>query len=112
MRTIRLLTAATCLVLLPATMAAGAANDVAVATPTAAAAIKVVPVKTGLNGPSGFTFSPNGNIWYLERPTGEVRILNPKTGADHLFYKIASVNSAGAGASTCTLPERSCVWIA
>jgi glucose/arabinose dehydrogenase len=95
MRTIRLLTAATCLVLLPPTVAAGAANDDAAAAPAAAAAIKIVPVKTGLNGPSGFTFSPKGNIWYLERPTGEVRILNPKTGADHLFYKIASVNSAG-----------------
>ncbi len=95
MRTIRLLTAATCLVVLPTTVAAGAANDDAVAAPAGAAAIKVVPVKTGLNGPSGFTFSPNGKIWYLERATGEVRTLNPKTGADHLFYKIASVNSAG-----------------
>ena len=70
-------------------------TTIAVAAPAAAAAVKVVPVKTGLNGPSGFTFSPNGKIWYLERATGEVRILNPKTGADHLFYKIASVNSAG-----------------
>jgi glucose/arabinose dehydrogenase len=95
MRTIRLLTAATCLVLLPPTVAAGAAKDGAVAAPAVAAAIRVVPVKTGLNGPSGFTFSPNGHIWYLERSTGEVRILNPKTGADHLFYKIASVNGAG-----------------
>ena len=95
MRTIRLLTAATCLVLLPSTVAAGAANDGAVAAPAVAAAIKFVPVKTGLNEPSGFTFSPNGKIWYLERATGEVRILNPKTGADHLFYKIASVNGAG-----------------
>ncbi len=95
MRMIRLLTAATCLVVLPTTVAAGAANDDAVAAPAGAAAIKVVPVKTGLNGPSGFTFSPNGKIWYLERATGEVRTLNPKTGADHLFYKIASVNSAG-----------------
>jgi glucose/arabinose dehydrogenase len=95
MRTIRLLTAATCLVLLPSKVAAGATDDDAIAAPAVAAAIKVVPVKTGLNGPSGFTFSPNGKIWYLERPTGEVRILNPKTGADHLFYKIASVNGAG-----------------
>jgi glucose/arabinose dehydrogenase len=94
MRTIRLLTAATCLVLLsPGTGSAG--MDVLRATPASAAAIKVVPVKTGLNGPSGFTFSPNGKIWYLERATGEVRILNPKTGADRLFYTIASVNSAG-----------------
>jgi glucose/arabinose dehydrogenase len=95
MRTIRLLTAATCLVLLPSTVAAAVASGDGVAAPAVAAAIKVVPVKTGLNGPSGFTFSLGGMIWYLERATGEVRILNPKTGADHLFYTIASVNSAG-----------------
>ena len=47
MRTIRLLTAATCLVLLPPTVAARAANDGAVAAPAGRAAIKVVPVKTG-----------------------------------------------------------------
>jgi aldose sugar dehydrogenase len=95
MRMIRLLTAATCLVLLPSTVAAAAANDDGVAAPAGAAAIKFVPVKTGLNGPSGFTFSPAGKIWYLERGTGEVRILNPKTGADHLFYTITNVNSTG-----------------
>src|SRR6476660_4835560 len=95
MRTIRLLTAATCLVLLPSTVAAAAGSTGAVAATAAAAAIKFVPVKTGLNGPSGFTFSPNGKIWYLERATGEVRTLNPKTGADHLFYTIANVNSTG-----------------
>jgi glucose/arabinose dehydrogenase len=95
MRMIRLLTAATCLVLLPSTVAAAAANDDTVAAPAGAAAIKFVPVKTGLNGPSGFTFSPAGKIWYLERGTGEVRILNPKTGADHRFYTITNVNSTG-----------------
>jgi glucose/arabinose dehydrogenase len=92
MRTIRLLTAATCLVLLPSTVASAGGG---VATPAGAAAIKVVPVKTGLNGPSGFTFSKGGMIWYLERATGEVRVLNPKTGADHLFYTVAGVNSSG-----------------
>jgi glucose/arabinose dehydrogenase len=94
MRTIRLLTAATCLVLLsPGAGSAGTSGRST--TPASAAAVKFVPVKTGLNGPSGFTFSPAGKIWYLERGTGEVRILNPKTGADHLFYRITNVNSTG-----------------
>jgi aldose sugar dehydrogenase len=94
MRTIRLLTAATCLVLLsPGTGSAG--TDVPRVTPANVSAVKFVPVKTGLNGPSGFTFSPAGKIWYLERGTGEVRILNPKTGADHRFYTITNVNSTG-----------------
>ncbi len=94
MRTIRLLTAATCLVLLsPGAGSAGMQGRTA--SPTTAAAVKAVPVKTGLNGPSGFTFSPAGKIWYLERGTGEVRILNPKTGSDHLFFTIGGVDGTG-----------------
>jgi glucose/arabinose dehydrogenase len=60
-----------------------------------AAALKAVPVKTGLNGPAGFTFAADGNIWYLERGTGEIRILNRTTGRDHLFWKISNVNGDG-----------------
>jgi len=94
MRTIRLLTAATCLVLLsPGAGSAGMQGRTA--SPTTAAAVKAVPVKTGLNGPSGFTFSPAGKIWYLERGTGEIRILNPKTGSDHLFFTIGGVDGTG-----------------
>jgi aldose sugar dehydrogenase len=62
---------------------------------TLAPGLKAVPVKKGLNGPAGFTFAPNGNIWYLERGTGEIRILNRSTGADHLFWKISHVNGSG-----------------
>jgi glucose/arabinose dehydrogenase len=60
-----------------------------------AGAVKVVPVKTGLNVPSGFTFSPDGRIWYLERLTGQVRVLNLKTGTDRLFFDITKVNGSG-----------------
>ena len=94
MRTLRVLTAATCLVSL---MLAMAPSDqvVAAAPRPAATTFKVVPVKTGLNGPSGFTFGPSGNIWYLERGTGEVRVLNRKTGATHLFFTISHVDGSG-----------------
>ena len=93
MRMLRLLTAATCLVLLsPGTGSAGMNGRSA---PAIAAAVKVVPVKTGLNGPSGFTFSPAGNIWYLERGTGQVRIINRRTGTNHLFFTIGGVDGSG-----------------
>src|SRR6478672_3624408 len=59
------------------------------------ATIKAKPVATGLNGPSGFTFAPNGVIWYLERGTGEVHTLDPKTGANHRVFTIGGVNGAG-----------------
>ena len=94
MRTIRLVTAATCLVLLSPAVGSARLQD-RTATPSSAAAVKVVPVRTGLNGPSGFTFSPRGNIWYLERGTGEIRIIYRKTGADHLFFTIGGVDGTG-----------------
>jgi len=94
MRTLRVLTAATCLVSLMLAMPPSA-QVVAAARRPAATTFKVVPVKTGLNGPSGFTFGPSGNIWYLERGTGEVRTLNRKTGATHLFFTISHVDGSG-----------------
>ena len=48
-----------------------------------------------LDNPVGFTFTPNGRIVYLERDTGEVRFLNPRTGVDRLFFRIGGVNSDG-----------------
>jgi glucose/arabinose dehydrogenase len=57
--------------------------------------VKVVTVKGGLNGPSAFTFAPNGDIWYLERGTGRVRVLTPSTGQDRVFHRIGHVNGTG-----------------
>jgi aldose sugar dehydrogenase len=58
--------------------------------PKAANATAVVakPVAAGLHDPTGFTFSPNGRIYYAERLTGLVRILNPATGRLHRFFAI------------------------
>jgi glucose/arabinose dehydrogenase len=52
-------------------------------------------VATGLNGPSAFTFGPNGRIWYLERGSGRVRILNPQTGGERTFFTITGVDGDG-----------------
>jgi len=59
------------------------------------ATIKAKPVKTGLNDPTGFTFAPSGVIWYLERATGEVHTLDPRTGNDHRVFTISGVNGDG-----------------
>jgi glucose/arabinose dehydrogenase len=59
------------------------------------AGVRLVAVATGLSGPSGFTFQPNGRIWYLERGTGRVRILNPSTGSDRVFFTITGVDGQG-----------------
>jgi len=86
-------------VLLASSIAA-AGMQPAIATqgrPAAAATggLKAKLVKGGLNDPAAFTFTPKGLIYYLERGTGEVRILNPKTGADRRFFKVPGVNGAG-----------------
>jgi glucose/arabinose dehydrogenase len=59
-------------------------------TPQVASAAVVVatPIATGLHDPTGFTFAPDGRIYYVERLTGRVRILNPATGQMHRFFAI------------------------
>ena len=52
-------------------------------------------VKGGLNDPAGFTFTPKGWIYYAERGTGEIHVLNPSTGKGHLFFKVRGVNGSG-----------------
>ncbi len=56
---------------------------------------KAAPVVTGLNQPVTFTFTPGGNIFYGEKSTGQIRILNPSTHADHLFTTVPHVVSQG-----------------
>jgi glucose/arabinose dehydrogenase len=57
--------------------------------------LAVDPIKTGLNGPSAFTFAPDGNIWYLERGTGRIVKLNPATGDERRFFRIPGVDGSG-----------------
>lgn len=91
MRTLRVLTATVVAFALtaPAASAGRAARDLRAVT------LKAVPVKLGLSGPAAFTFAPSGKIWYLERGTGEVRTITPKTGADRLFTDITNVDGSG-----------------
>ena len=56
--------------------------------------VRVVTVAR-LNQPVGFTFTPAGRIVYLERATGEVRVLDPSSGRDRLWHRITGVDSEG-----------------
>jgi glucose/arabinose dehydrogenase len=95
MRTIRALTTATCLLLAATLAAPAAASHPAAGVTITRLGVVSHPVKTGLNGPAGFTFGPGGKIWYLERGTGEVRILNPNNGHVRLFFTITHVDGSG-----------------
>ncbi len=90
----RLLLAALLAAILAAPLLA-TTSSARVRSTNAATAVKVVPVKRGLNGPAGFTIAPNGRIWYLERATGRIRIINPATGANRLLGTITHVNGDG-----------------
>jgi len=45
--------------------------------------------------PVAFVFDPSDRIFYGKRFTGEIRIFNPATGADTLFFTLPDVASAG-----------------
>jgi glucose/arabinose dehydrogenase len=58
--------------------------------------VKAVPVKTGMNSPSAFTFSPDGRIWFLEKDTGRLRVLRPSSGRIRTVTTI-SITAGTAG---------------
>jgi aldose sugar dehydrogenase len=59
------------------------------------AAIGAVPVVSGLDWPAGFTFAPDGRIFYGERFTGEIRIYNPSNGSNTLFATVPNLSTQG-----------------
>ncbi|HZD16692.1 MAG TPA: PQQ-dependent sugar dehydrogenase [Actinomycetota bacterium] len=48
-----------------------------------------------LDQPVAFTFDPLGRIWYVEKATGEVRILDPADGSDTPFVTVPRVDGEG-----------------
>ena len=59
------------------------------------ASIHAHRVAGGLTFPAAFTFAPDGRIFYAERFSGEIRILDLKSHSDHLFFRVSSVGGAG-----------------
>ena len=72
--------------------------------------VKLVRV-AALADPVGFTFTPNGRIVYLERDTGRVRLLNPRTGNDRILYRFTGVDAEGErGALGVALHPDNTLW--
>jgi glucose/arabinose dehydrogenase len=71
--------------------------SVVLAAPPAAAGrrIHAREVVGDLNQPVAFTFGPGRKIWYVEKTTGEVRVHDLDTGADHRFVRVDGVNGEG-----------------
>lgn len=69
----------------------------AATAPTAAAApsIRAREVVGDLRQPVAFTFGPRRKIWYVEKRTGQVRVHDLGTDADHRFVRVRGVNGDG-----------------
>jgi aldose sugar dehydrogenase len=84
-------------VAIAALLASMGGDPVARSLPAGAAAggITQHAVKTGLSNPAAFTFAPNGRIFFGERLTRNIRILNPSTGNTPLFFHVPHVVNSG-----------------
>jgi glucose/arabinose dehydrogenase len=60
-----------------------------------APSIEAVEVAGGLDQPVAFTFGPDKELWYVERSSGEIRVLDLATGADERFHRVTGVDDAG-----------------
>lgn len=58
-------------------------------------AVLAEPVTPPLEFPAAFTLAPDGRIFYGERLTGEVRIFDPSSGTDTLFYTVEDLSTDG-----------------
>lgn len=61
----------------------------------AAGGLTLQPVATGLAYPAGFTVAPDGRIFYGERFSGEIRILDPVAQTDTLFGTVPDLATTG-----------------
>ena len=65
------------------------------ATTPAGAATVATPVTTGLSFPAAFAVAPSGRIFYGERLTGVVRMVDPGSGWTAPFYTVPDVAASG-----------------
>ena len=64
-------------------------------TSSAAPSIDAVEVAGGLDGPVAFTFGPSKQLWYVEKSTGEIRVIDLESGSDDLFDAVSGVDGSG-----------------
>lgn len=57
----------------------------------------IVPCKDFVHNcwPTGFTVGPHGNIYYVQRFTGQVRVYNPDTETDKRYLTIRGISTEG-----------------
>ena len=68
---------------------------VAALAATPANAIEARRVAGGLDQPVAFTFGPGRQLWYVEKDSGEIRLIDLPSGGDRLFATVSGVDGAG-----------------
>ncbi len=76
-------------------VAVGASSPASAVRPAAPLALSRQLVAGSLSFPAAFTFAPDGRIFYGERLTGEIRIFDPATSSDTLFFTIPNLANDG-----------------
>lgn len=82
---LRRLVLGACSMLLATVVTAAPARSATVAT----------PVATGLSFPAAFAIAPSGRIFYGERLTGVVRMIDPSSGWTAPFFTVPNLATAG-----------------
>ncbi len=77
------------------TLAVALATTVTATPAAAGTVITKTPVATGLAFPAAFTLAPDGRIFYGERFTGQVRIIDPSTGTNGLAFTVPELVTSG-----------------
>jgi glucose/arabinose dehydrogenase len=67
----------------------------AILVSTPAAAVEARRVAGGLEQPVAFTFGPGRQLWYVEKNSGEIRVIDLPSGDDRLFATVPGVDGAG-----------------
>lgn len=62
---------------------------------SAAPSVDTVEVAGGLDQPVAFTFGPGRQLWYVEKDTGQIRVIDLASGSDDLFETIGGVDGSG-----------------
>ena len=73
----------------------GTTAVVVLAASPATAAIEAREVVGGLQQPVAFAFGPGRQVWYVEKTSGEIRVVDLETDEDRLFATVGGVNGEG-----------------
>jgi glucose/arabinose dehydrogenase len=77
------------------TFAGGLLTAITLVAAPASADVEAREVAGGLQRPVAFTIGPGRQLWYVEKDSGQIRVIDMATGDDRLFDTVRGVNGEG-----------------